>query len=132
MPHTDPISDLITRLMNALRAKHRNFSVPASKMKTQFVEVLAKEGFIKGFRPMKDLGKSFLDVELRYRPDGGGFIRGIKKLSKPGLRLYSGYKDIPKVRSGYGVIILSTPKGILTDKICKQEKLGGELLCSIW
>ena len=132
MSHTDPIGDLLTRIRNASTARHKNVAIPASMMKTKILEILVAEGYVKSLRAMKNKGKSFIDVELRYRAGGEPMITGIKRLSKPGLRIYCGYREIPRVRSGYGVSLLSTPKGIITDKTARQDKVGGELIFSIY
>ena len=133
MPHTDPISDFITRMNNAINAKHKTVLVPVSKMKMKILELMVKEGFITSFKLSKNkLGRACYEIEIRYRANGNSIITAMKKISKPGLRIYSGHDTIPKVRSGFGVTILSTPKGILTDKMARKEKVGGELLCSIF
>jgi small subunit ribosomal protein S8 len=132
MPHTDPISDLMTRIRNAFKAGLKNVTVPASSEKTKILEIMIKEGYVGSFRMMKDKGKSFLDIELKYKADGTSSITSLKRLSKPGLRRYSGYKKIPIVKNGLGIVILSTPRGIMSDRMARKEKLGGELICSIF
>lgn len=132
MPHTDPISDMITRINNAAGAGHKNVAIPASKIKQSIIELLVREGYLSKFRPMKDQGKAFFDVELKYKASGEPAITGFKRMSKPGLRVYRGSNQIPRVRRGYGAVILSTSKGILTDKQARKDKIGGELLCSIY
>jgi len=123
---------MFTRIRNAQHANHKNVKIPASNVKQKILEIMAQEGYVGPFRIMKDNGKSFFDVEIKYKPSGEPAIKNIQKVSIPGRRVYSSYDSIPKVRSGFGIMILSTSKGILTDKKAKQEKIGGELICSIY
>ncbi len=132
MPHTDPISDMFTRIRNAQSAGHKNVSVPASKIKQKILEVMAREGIIEQFRAMKDNGKSFFNVIVKYRASGEPLIRVIKRVSRPGLRKYYGYKEIPKIKSGFGMSIISTSKGLMSDSEARANKIGGEIICSLY
>jgi small subunit ribosomal protein S8 len=125
---TDPISDMLTRIRNASRAKHNKVDIPGSKIKANICKVLKEEGFIKSF---KIVVKSRSDIKIRiYLKESA--IEGITRASKPGLRQYSGYRDLPRVCSGLGVSVLSTSKGIISSRKARTLKLGGEILCNIW
>ena len=124
---TDPISDLLVRLRNGFRRHHDVVTVPASKLKREVLRVLQAEGYIQGI----DSG-TVLKVQLRYVGEGQPMITGMQRVSKPGRRVYVGTKDIPRVRNGIGMAILSTSKGIMTDQASRKAGLGGEVLCSIW
>ena len=125
---TDPIADMLTRLRNASRAGHDKVDVPASKIKANICKVLKEEGFIKNFKIVAtDKSKLKLRVGIKE-----GALVDIQRVSTPGLRIYSNYKDMPRVLSGLGVSIVSTSKGIISSRKCKQLKLGGEVLCKVW
>jgi len=132
MATTDPVGDMITRIRNASRQGHEYVHMPASKLKAAIAEVLKSEGFIRDFR-VQTGGTDFpvLDVQLKYDEHKTPVIGDIKRLSKPGLRIYKGHDDIPRIQSGFGVIILSTPQGVLSDREARKRKVGGELLCSV-
>ena len=132
MSMTDSLADMLTRVRNAQRAGHDRVEIPASKLKMGVAKVLKKEGFIKNYKLIQDKKQGVLRIYLRYSDENKPIIRGIKKVSRPGRRVYSGYKDIPPLHSGFGVIILSTSKGIITDRDARGQKLGGELLCQVW
>lgn len=130
----DPISDLLTRIRNAnLRAKDR-VDVPMSKMKLEIVRLLKEEGFIANFKSIYTNGskRGLIRVFLKFSPEKEAVIRGIQRVSRPGLRIYRSYRDIPRVRSGFAVTLLSTPQGILTDRQAREKKVGGEILCQVW
>lgn len=129
----DPISDLLTRIRNAnLRLKDR-VDVPFSKIKMEIVRLLKDEGFIANYKFLHNGNKSGnIRVFLKYSPAKEAVIRGIKRVSRPGLRVYRSYRDIPRVRGGFAVSILSTPRGVLTHKQAKEKKVGGEVLCQVW
>ncbi len=130
----DPIADLLTRIRNSnARSKHR-VDVPYSQLKLEIVRLLKDEGFIANFKSLYNQGgkSGTIRVFLKYSPSKESVIRGIKRVSKPGLRIYRSFRDIPRVRSGFAVTILSTPNGILTDKQAKEKKVGGEVLCQVW
>lgn len=133
MSMTDPIADLLTRIRNGSREKHEKVDVPASRIKANIVRVLKEEGYIKNFRLMRDeRGLPVIKVYLKYTHDGASVIQGIQRVSKPGLRTYSGYDEVPKPLNGAGVAILSTSKGVITGQKAKVWKVGGELLCEVW
>ncbi len=128
----DVLAELFTRIRNAGNANHEKVDIPSSKLKTGVVEVLKTFGFIKDFRIVKVGSKSMMRVYLRYLDSGSHAVTQIRRISRPGLRVYVGSDEIPKVRQGYGVSILSTNKGILSSKDAREKKLGGELLCQVW
>ncbi len=128
---TDPIADMLTRIRNAIMVKAEKVDIPASKMKLEIAKILKEEGFIRAYKIIKDRRQGILRISLKY-VDGESVISGLQKVSKPGRRVYVGYRNIPRVMGGVGIAILSTPKGILSDKACRQQKVGGELLCYIW
>jgi small subunit ribosomal protein S8 len=129
---TDPISDLLVRLRNGFRRHHDVVTVPASKLKREVLRVLQAEGFIQGIEAATEDGHPVLKVQLRYVGEGQPMITGMQRISKPGRRVYVGNKEIPRVRNGIGLAILSTSKGIMTDQAYRKAGLGGEVLCSIW
>ena len=129
---TDPIADMLTRIRNGCRAKKRSVDIPSSGFKKAIAGALLREKFIRDFKVVEDNKQVVLRVHLKYTKDGDSVIRGIKRISKPGLRRYVGANDIPRVRSNYGTAILSTPKGVLTSKESRREKVGGEVVCHIW
>lgn len=132
MNHTDPIADLLTRIRNALLVQKKSVSVPHSKIKVEIVKIFKQEGFIKDFKVNQSMFPAAIDVELKYLPGKKPVIEGLKRISKPGLRVYAPVDDIPKVLDGLGVALLSTHKGILTGKECKKRNVGGEVLLHIW
>jgi small subunit ribosomal protein S8 len=132
MAMTDPIGDMLTRLRNAAQARHATVHVPASGLKKAILEQLLGEGFIDDVNLVEDGKQGMLTVRLRYDKQGVCVIDGIERLSKPGRRLYAAVDDIPKARSGYGTVILSTSRGVLTDRKARELGVGGEVLCSIW
>lgn len=132
MVMTDPIADMLTRIRNASNAKHQTVDIPGSNMKTSLAEILLEEGFIKGFDVIEDDKQGILRVQLKYGKDKEKLIAGIKRISKPGLRVYVKSDEIPRVLGGLGIAILSTSKGIVTDKIARKESIGGEVICYVW
>ncbi|MBQ3274605.1 MAG: 30S ribosomal protein S8 [Christensenellaceae bacterium] len=132
MPVTDPVADMLTRIRNAQIAKHDTVEVPSSNMKKAIAEILMTEGFIKGCEYIDDGVQGTLKIKLKYGPQGERVIRGLKKISKPGLRVYARHDQLPKVLNGLGIAIISTSKGILTDKQARKEAVGGEVLAYIW
>lgn len=132
MSMTDPVADLLTRIRNGFRAKQDNVDVPASRLKANIVKVLRDEGFVKGFRLSRDGGRAWINVHLKYDDDGESVIRGIRRVSRPGLRRYVDCEKVARVRSGAGVAILSTSKGIMTGQKAKAARVGGEYLCEVW
>lgn len=130
---TDPIADMLTRIRNALTAKHETVEVPASKIKVAIAEILVKEGYVKGFEVVDDAVQNNIVITLKYAPvKGQKVVTGLKRVSTPGLRVYAGVDNLPKVLNGMGIAILSTSKGILTDKEAKAQHVGGEVLAYVW
>ncbi|GBE29112.1 MAG TPA: 30S ribosomal protein S8 [Bacteroidetes bacterium] len=129
---TDPIADLLTRIRNALHAKHPHVDVPASGLKREITKILADEGYVRNYLNVDDGTQGFLRIFLKYDRDGNSTITGLKRVSKPGLRQYVGYREVPRVRNNLGIAVLSTPKGVLTGQRARHEKVGGELLLFVW
>jgi len=129
---TDPIADMLTRIRNASNGEHEKVDVPASKLKVRIAEILKSEGFIKNCRLIEDQKQGVLRVYLRYGPRGEKMISGLVRVSSPGRRLYAAAGEVPSILGGMGVAILSTSKGVLTDREARNEKLGGEVLCYVW
>ncbi len=132
MQITDPIADLLTRIRNASSAKHETVEVPASKMKKAIVEILFAEGYIKKYEVIEDERQGMIKIWLKYVEGKKAVISGIKRVSKPGLRVYSSKEDMPRVLKGLGIAIVSTSKGIMTDKQARRENVGGEVLAFVW
>ncbi|GIW42877.1 MAG: 30S ribosomal protein S8 [Candidatus Binatia bacterium] len=132
MSMTDPIADMLTRIRNACAARKEAVEVPWSKLKETIVRILKQEGFVEDFAVIQKDRKPWILVTLRYDGQNRPVITGLKRVSKPGLRVYVGVEEIPSVRQGLGISILSTPAGVLTDRQARQRRVGGELLCSVW
>lgn len=132
MGMTDPIADLLTRIRNGSNARHEFVDIPASKVKIEIVKVLKEEGYINNYRMQKEEGKDVIRVDLRYGKDRKRVITGIKRISKPGLRVYAKRDMIPRVLGGLGIAIISTSKGVLTGKKASFEGVGGEVICYVW
>ncbi len=132
MTMTDPIADMLTRIRNGLRASHDYVDVPTSKLKVNIAKVFKSEGYIRNFKMVSDGKHRLIRIFLKYDERGVPVILGLKRVSKPSRRIYRGYEEIPKVLNGYGVNILSTSKGILTDREAMKAEVGGEILCSVW
>lgn len=132
MVMTDPIADMLTRIRNANRMRHEKVEMPASRLKSDILSVLKKEGFINDFVVMKDGAQGKIVVTLKYTGSKERVIKGLKRISKPGLRVYSAVEDLPKVLNGLGVALISTSKGILTDREARLAKIGGEVLAYVW
>ena len=129
---TDPIADMLTRIRNANSAKHKTVDIPASKMKTAIAEILFKEGYIKSFELISNENQGIIRITLKYDEKGTRIIDGIKRISKPGLRVYAGKEELPRVLNGLGIAIISTSKGLKTDKEAREAGMGGEVLAYIW
>jgi small subunit ribosomal protein S8 len=129
---TDPIADMLTRIRNALVTKKETVEIPASNMKKAIAEILLKEGYVKDVQLVEDGYNGKLVLTLKYTETNQSVISGLKRVSKPGLRTYSGAAEMPKVLGGFGIAIVSTNKGIMTDKQAKAQNVGGEVLCYIW
>ena len=132
MSVSDPVADMLTKIRNASLAKHSSTSVPVSNTKVEICKILKAEGYINGFKIVEEENKKSIKVFLKYDMNNNSVIKGIKRLSTPGRRVYSGYKDMPRIFNGYGIIIVSTSSGIITGKKAREAKIGGELICSIW
>jgi len=132
MQITDPIADMLTRIRNASSAKHETVDVPASKMKKAIVEILFAEGYIKKYEVIDDERQGVIKIWLKYVEGKKAVISGIKRVSKPGLRVYASKEDMPRVLKGLGIAIVSTSKGIMTDKQARRENVGGEVLAFVW
>ena len=129
---TDPIADLLTRIRNAQSSKHETVKVPASNMKKAICQILVDEGFIKNFVVEEDGKQGMITINLKYTINREGAIKGLKRVSKPGLRIYSNAEELPKVMKGLGIAIVSTSKGIMTDAQARKENIGGEVLAFVW
>lgn len=132
MQITDPIADLLTRIRNANSSKHETVDVPASNMKKAIVEILNDEGFIKGYQVIEDGKQGVIRITLKYGPKNEKVISGLKRVSKPGLRYYASAEELPRVLKGLGIAIVSTSKGIMTDKQARAQHIGGEVLAFVW
>jgi len=129
---TDPIADMLTRIRNALTIKRNEVSIPASKTKNAIAEILFNEGFIESYELVDENNYKSIKIVLKYGPNGEKVIQGLKRISKPGLRVYAECQDIPKVLNGLGIAIVSTNKGIMTDKEARRQNIGGEVLAFVW
>ncbi|MCL4491692.1 MAG: 30S ribosomal protein S8 [Nitrospirae bacterium] len=129
---TDPIADMLTRMRNTLLTKTEKVDIPASRMKVEIAKILKEEGFIKSYKIIKDKKQGVLRVTLKYTPDNKPIITGLKRISKPGRRVYVGKDEIPKVMAGVGISIITTSKGVYSDKEARRDGVGGEVLCHIW
>lgn len=132
MQMSDVIADMLTRIRNANDAKHQTVDIPASNMKKSIADILVNEGYVKGYQVVENGNQGIIRVTLKYMTGKQKVIRGIRRISKPGLRIYAGYEDMPRVMNGLGVAIISTSKGIMTDKKARELKVGGEVLAFVW
>ncbi|MCT4584173.1 MAG: 30S ribosomal protein S8 [Peptostreptococcaceae bacterium] len=132
MTMTDPIADMLTRVRNANSVKHESLEVPASNIKKELARILLEEGFIKGYDVIEDGKQGIIKIQLKYGRNGEKVISGIKRISKPGMRVYAGKEDVPKVLNGLGISIVSTSKGIITDREARKQNVGGEVICYVW
>ena len=132
MSVSDPIADMLTKVRNAAVARHEKVDVPTSKLKLEIVKILKTEGYIKNFKKVTQDGFSIIRIYLKYNEQNEPVIHGIKKISTPGRRVYSGYKDLPRVYNGYGTVIVSTSLGVTTGKKASVKMVGGELICTVW
>ena len=132
MGMTDPVADMLTRIRNAMRAAHELVNIPSSKLKINLANVLKSEGYIKNLRIISDGQHRYIRIFLKFDKNGVPIIEGLKRISKPSCRVYAGYNEIPEVLNGYGVNIVSTSKGIMTDRDAREQKVGGEILCAVW
>ena len=133
MAASDPVADMLSKVQNAARAGHEKVDVPTTKMKLEIVKILKTEGYIKNFKKVQDDdGRNVIRVFLKYDDSNAPVIHGMKKISTPGRRVYSGYKDLPRVYNGYGTLIISTSTGVTTGKKASEKMVGGELICTVW
>ena len=132
MNTTDPIADMLTRIRNANSSKHKTVDIPASNMKKAIAEILLKEGYIKSCEEIKNENQGIIRITLKYDEKGARVIDGLKRISKPGLRVYASKDELPQVLNGLGIALISTSKGIKTDKEARNEGLGGEVLAYVW
>lgn len=129
---TDPIADMLTRVRNANDAKHDSVDIPASNIKKQLAQILLDEGFVKGYDVLDDEKQGIIRIDLKYGLNNEKVISGIKRISKPGLRVYVKANEVPRVLGGLGIAVVSTSNGIMTDKMARKEGIGGEVLCYVW
>jgi small subunit ribosomal protein S8 len=132
MSVSDPIADMLTKVRNAAMSRHEKVDVSASKLKLEIVKIMKTEGYIKNFKKIQEDGHNILRIFLKYDDDNNPVIHGVKKISTPGRRVYSGYKDLPRKYNGYGTVIVSTSSGITTGKKASEKMVGGELICTVW
>ena len=132
MSASDPVADMLTKVHNAAIARHEKVDIPASKLKLEIIKILKTEGYIKNFKKVQEDGHSIIRIFLKYDDNNEPVIHGVKKISTPGRRVYSGYKDLPRVYNGYGTVIVSTSSGVTTGKKASEKMVGGELVCTIW
>jgi small subunit ribosomal protein S8 len=129
---TDPIADLLTRIRNAVKARHESLVVPRSRLKLEIVKILVQEGFLAGFSVVEDGPQGFIRIAPRYDAASQAVLRGIERVSRPSRRTYVGKDEVPRVRNGLGVAILTTPQGVITDREARKAGVGGEVLCYVW
>ena len=132
MNTTDPIADMLTRIRNAASSKHKTVDIPSSNMKRAIAEILFEEGYIKAYEEISNETQGIIRITLKYDEKGNRVIAGLKRISKPGLRVYAAKDELPRVLNGLGIALISTSKGIMTDKKARQEGIGGEVLAYIW
>ena len=132
MAVSDPVADMLTKIRNASRASFDRVDIIPSKLKLEIIKVMKNEGYVKNFKKIQQDGKNYIRLFLKYDETEKPIIRGIEKISTPGKRIYSGYKEMPRVRNGYGTIVVSTSSGVTTGKKAAEKRIGGELICSIW
>ncbi len=132
MSQTDPIADMLTRIRNSARIKKREVLIPSSKLKVEIAKILKEEGYIRNFKVVDDNKQGFLNIALKYTDDSQSVISGLRRVSRPGCRLFCTRESIPKVLDGLGIAVISTSKGIVTGNKCEEMGLGGEILCFVW
>ncbi len=132
MSASDPIADMLTKVRNAVQARHEKVDVTTSKLKLEIVKILKTEGYIKNFKKVQEEGHSIIRIFLKYDEKNEPVIHGVEKISTPGRRVYSGYKELPRVYNGYGTLIVSTSTGVTTGKKASEKMVGGELICKVW
>ncbi len=132
MSVTDPIADMLTKIRNASMARHEKVDIPTSKLKLEIVKILKTEGFIKNFKKIQAEGSNVIRIFLKYDDTNEPVLHGLEKVSKPGRRVYSSYKELPRVFNGYGTLIISTSGGVTTGRKAVEKQMGGELICTVW
>ena len=132
MAVSDPVADMLTKIRNASLAKHDKVDISTSKMKLQIIKILKNEGFVKNFKKVTKDNFPFVRVYLKYDENQAPVIHGIERMSTPGRRMYTGFRDMPRVYNGYGVLVVSTSEGVITGKKAAESKIGGELICKVW
>jgi small subunit ribosomal protein S8 len=128
---TDPIADMLTRIRNAIKARHPKVDVPASRLKTEIARILKEEGYILNYKMAEDGAKKTIRIYLKYQANNKPVISGLRRISRPGCRVYAGHEEIPRVLGGLGVNILTTPRGVMTGRDARKQSVGGEVLCEI-
>lgn len=129
---TDPVADFLTRIRNSMRSHHQKLDVPASRLKSEIARILKEEGYIANFKPTEEAGRKVIRVYLKYGPNNEAVIRDLKRVSRPGCRVYLGRDEIRRVQGGLGISIMTTPKGVMTGRQARREGVGGEILCEVW
>ena len=132
MGASDPVADMLTKVRNAVAVRNEKVDVPTSKLKLEIVKILKTEGYIKNFKKVQEDGKNIIRIFLKYDGQNNSVIHGLKRISTPGRRVYSGFKDLPRVYNGYGTLIVSTSAGVTTGKKATEKMVGGELICTVW
>ena len=132
MSVSDPIADMLTTIRTAVQVRHEKVDVPTSKLKLEIVKILKTEGYIKNFKKVQEEGKNIIRIFLKYDDSNNPVIHGVEKISTPGRRVYSGYKDLPRIYNGLGTLIVSTSAGVTTGKKASEKMVGGELVCKVW
>ncbi len=129
---TDPVADMLARIRNSIQARHQKVDIPASNLKIEIARILKEEGYIASFKPLEEEGHKLLRVYLKYDPSNAAVITNLRRVSRPGCRVYVGRTEIPRVLGGLGINILTTPRGVMTGRQARREGVGGELLCEVW
>ncbi len=132
MSVSDPIADMLTKIRNASSARHEKVDIPTSKLKLEIVKILKTEGYIKNFKKIVNEGQNFIRIFLKYDEENDPVLHGVDKVSRPGRRVYAGYKTLPRVHNGFGTVIVSTSEGVTTGRKAAEKKVGGELICTVW
>ncbi|HBE46376.1 MAG: 30S ribosomal protein S8 [Spirochaetia bacterium] len=132
MSVSDPIADMLTKIRNANAARHEKVDIPTSKLKLEIVKILKTEGYIKNFKKIQADGQNFIRIFLKYDEENNPIIHGLSKVSKPGRRVYTGYREMPRILNGYGIMVISTSDGVITGRKAVEKQVGGELICTVW
>ncbi len=132
MSVSDPIADMLTKIRNANAARHEKVDIPTSKLKLEIVKILKTEGYIKNFKKIQTEGQNSIRIFLKYDEENNPIIHGLSKVSKPGRRVYTGYREMPRIFNGYGIMIISTSDGVITGRKAVERQVGGELICTVW